>query len=102
MVPQAQRQSPARGEAPFLSCIRNVPQASPAVCEIPAQNVGIVRQSSRWRRTYLGRRRSFTPCVVSEGFGGDGDVRPKERGEVTLVGTPDLDTDVDECHVGLR
>jgi hypothetical protein len=48
------------------------------------------------------RRHSRTPGVVSEGFGGHGDVRPKERGEVTLVGTPDLEIDIDEWHVGLR
>jgi hypothetical protein len=102
MVPQVQRQSPATGEARFLSYIRNVPQASHAVCEIPAIHVEILRQSSRWRRTYPGRRHSRTPGVVSEGFGGHGDVRPKARGAVTLVGTPDLETDVDEWHVGLR
>ena len=52
-------------------------------------------------RPGVGRRTSGvvahgTPGVVSEGFGGLGDVRPKERGEVTLVGTPHLETDVDE------
>jgi len=87
---------PATGEARFVCCIRNVPQASHTVCEIPAIHIGILRQSSIRRKTYLGRRRSCTPGVVSEGLGGDGDVRPKERGEVTLVGTPDLETDVDE------
>jgi hypothetical protein len=96
MVPQVPHECPATREARFLFCIRNVPQASPAVCEIPAIHVGILRQSSRWRRTYLRRRRSCVPGVVSEGFGGLGDVRPKERGEVTLVGAPHLETDVDE------
>jgi hypothetical protein len=96
MVPQVPHECPATREARFLFCIRNVPQASPAVCEIPAIHVGILRQSSGRRRTYLGRRRSCTPGVLSEGFGGLGDVRPKERGKVTLVGTPHLETDVDE------
>jgi hypothetical protein len=96
MVPQVPHECPATREARFLFCIRNVSQASHAVCEIPAIHVGILRQSSRRRRTDLGRRRSCMPGVVSEGFGGLGDVRPKERGEVTLVGTPHLETDVDE------
>ena len=96
MVPQVQHECPATREARFLFCLRNVPQASHAVCEIPAIHVGILRQSSRRRRTYLGRRRSCMPGVVSEGFGGLGDVRPKERGEVTLVRAPHLETDVDE------
>jgi hypothetical protein len=100
MVPQVQRQGPATGEARFLLYIRNVPQAPHAVCEIPAILVGILRQSPRRRRTHLGRRHSRTPGVVSEGFGGQGNVRPKERGEVTLVGTPNLETDVDQRHVG--
>jgi hypothetical protein len=46
------------------SYIRNVPQVSRAVCEIPAQNVGILRQSGRWsgkthaQRNALSRQRS--------------------------------------------
>jgi hypothetical protein len=47
------------------------------------------------------RRPSRLPGVGSVGFGGQGDVRPKECGEVTLVRAPDLETDVDEWHVGL-
>ena len=42
-----------------------------------------------------------TPCGVSVGFGGHGDVRPKERGEVTLVHAPDLGPDLDERQVGV-
>ena len=41
------------------------------------------------------------PGVHSVGFGGQGDVGPKKRGAVTLVGAPDLEADVDEWHVGL-
>ncbi len=97
MVPH---ECPATRAARFLFCLRNVPQVSPAVCEIPAIPVGILRQSSRRRKTDLGRRRSGTPGVVAEGFGGLGNVRPKERGEVTLVCAPNLETDVGEGHVG--
>jgi hypothetical protein len=101
MVPQVPHECPATREARFLFCSRNVAQASHAVCEIPAIHVGILRRSSMRRRTHLGRRRSCTPGVGSEGFGGLGDVRPKECGEVTLVGTPHFETDVGEGHVGL-
>jgi hypothetical protein len=37
------------------------------------------------------RRPLRMPSVRSIGFGGQGDVGPKERGEVTSVDAPDLD-----------
>jgi hypothetical protein len=46
------------------SYIRNVAQASRAVCEIPARNIGILRKSCRWdgkthsQRAALSRQRS--------------------------------------------
>jgi hypothetical protein len=38
-----EQESPETGETRFHSCLGNVPQASRTVCEIPAQNVGILR-----------------------------------------------------------
>jgi hypothetical protein len=38
-----EHESPETGETRFHSYMGNVPQASRAVCEIPAQNVGILR-----------------------------------------------------------
>ena len=43
----------------------------------------------------------LTPRVISVGFGGHGDVLPKQRREVTVVRAPDLRSDVDEWYVGL-
>src|SRR5918992_6065070 len=55
----------------------------------------------RWQR---GTNRGAPPtrtyswwCCGS--FGGRGDVLPKERGEVTLVRAPDLETDLAQGHV---
>jgi hypothetical protein len=45
------------------------------------------------------RRQALTPGAVSVGVGGQGDVCPKERGEVTLVRAPDLETNLNEGHV---
>jgi hypothetical protein len=49
----------------------------------------------------VARRHSHPPDMFSVGLGGQGDVRSKKRGEVTLIRAPDLETDLAEGHVGI-
>ena len=78
-----------------------------------AKNVEIMRKSCSGE----GRRPQRVPCVagsverivarlqartpggVAVGFRGRGDVLSKERGKMTLVRTPDLETDLAEGHI---
>ena len=114
MVPNVERSCPETCETPFHACIRiTIAQPFHAICDMLAKNVEIVRKSCRGE----GRHPQRVPCVagrvqriaarlqerapggVAVGLGGRGDVLAKERGKVTLVRVPDLETDLAEGHV---
>jgi hypothetical protein len=114
MVPNVERSCPETCETPFYACISTtIAPVSHAICDMRAKNVEIVRKSCRGEggrpqsvpgvagrvERIVARPQERTPGGVAVGFGGRGDVLPKERGEVTLVRAPDLETDLAEGHV---
>ena len=114
MVPDVERSGPATCETPLHAFFRTtIAPASHAICDMRATNVEIMRKSCRGedRRPQsvpgvagsveqsVARLQERPPGGVAVGFGGRGDVLAKERGEVTLVGASDLETDLAEGHV---
>jgi hypothetical protein len=76
---------------------RTLAQASPTIYDIRATNVRIVRKSCS------GAPPPSPPgCGIAVGLGRDGDVSPKQRGEVTVVGVADPRADLVEGERGPR